>query len=597
MSAPIFRVGKMKAMGRSTPQSVQGHLARTSPTRNADTARTARNVWLVGGPDQDLGAAIRGVMQHAGIDPAGLRKDATIANDILLSISPEWFRPSDPCARGTYDEERLTAFRKEAERFLRRFGARLVTAVLHLDESTPHVQAVVVPVLRGKDNQGWRLSGSDMFDPAGLRALQQAWEDHMAPHGVGKRIRGSTARHNPIERFYAALDGFGEVDPVPALTLTDPPPRKLLEGSQSHSSRVGDWKVGEERRIRQKLTPLTIEAAKGRLYEAERRAADQLRGQVREQRHELIQARQEVALTKEEIAVLRRAPLNQVVAMLGYTGPVGPRENAIDVVRRVGDLDFNNAVAWLAQRFSVDVATTAVREAAERHVVAAAAGPVVLTKAERTKRQLVARQLDAVAAPAYRITTMFVKDGKKIAKNFGKSKQEEGEEYFYTKQEVLDLIPDLTNENYANRNVFVTPIDPHAWHIVVDDVKPNGLQSLAQRGFTPSVVVETSPSNYQAVLKIPKIETTPFESVNEVFKDLNRDLGDQRITALTHAFRLAGFENRKDKYRNEEGRYPWVNLAIAVNQMCRKTLALALEYARPAPVEQTELYGVTSPRS
>ena len=301
-------------------------------------------------------------------------------------------------------------------------------------------------------------------------------------------------------------------------------------------------------------------------------------------------------LSKEQVAALRRVPLNQVVAMLGHTGPVGPRENAIDLVKRVAELDFNSAIAWLAQRFDPSTAATAVREVAEREATAAAAGPAVFSKAERTKRQLVSQQLDALAAPAYRVTTMFTtEDGKKIGKNFGKAKVEGEQERFFTKNEVLDLIPDLTVENYANRNVFITPMDPHAWHVVVDDVKAGGLQSLDERGFAPAVVLETSPANFQAVLKIPRNGATPFEPVNAMFMDLNRDLGDERITALTHGFRLAGFENRKDKHRNGDGQYPWVKLVSTVNRMCRKTLALALEYARLGPVGQPGLENVIPP--
>ena len=108
---------------------------------------------------------------------------------------------------------------------------------------------------------------------------------------------------------------------------------------------------------------------------------------------------------------------------------------------------------------------------------------------------------------------------------------------------------------------------------MADDVKAGGLQSLDERGFAPAVVLETSPANFQAVLKIPRNGATPFEPVNAMFMDLNRDLGDERITALTHGFRLAGFENRKDKHRNGDGQYPWVKLVSAVNQMCRKTCA------------------------
>ncbi|RYG62639.1 hypothetical protein EON80_22740, partial [bacterium] len=196
MSAPILRVGKIKATGRSTPQSVDGHLCRSRPTPNADSSRTELNVWLVGSADEKMGDAIEKTLTNARIDPTKLRRDAVLANDVLLTVSPEWFRPSDPENQGTWDDARLKIFTAEAQAFLTKtFGKRVVKAVLHLDEATPHIQAVVVPLMRKKEGSGWRLSSRDMFDPTRLASLQQGWEDRLQPHGVGLRTKGSRATH------------------------------------------------------------------------------------------------------------------------------------------------------------------------------------------------------------------------------------------------------------------------------------------------------------------------------------------------------------------------------------------------------------------
>ena len=144
---PILRVGKIHAQGATTPASVGAHLARTRPTPGAEPSRTKQNVWLVG--SADLATSIADVMRKAGIDQTKLRKDAVVANDILLTVSPEWFRPDDPEAYGTWNDARLESFKAEAQAMLKKtFGARVVAAVLHLDEATPHIQAVIVPVMR-----------------------------------------------------------------------------------------------------------------------------------------------------------------------------------------------------------------------------------------------------------------------------------------------------------------------------------------------------------------------------------------------------------------------------------------------------------------
>jgi hypothetical protein len=574
MSKPILRVGKIKKMGTATAQSVQGHLARSRQTPNADPSRTPQNRWLVD-PGKSLENRIRDVMKKAGIDPDALRKDATIANDVLLSISPEWFRPDDPEARGTYDPKRLEIFQAEAEAFLKKtFGVRLVAAVLHLDEATPHIQAVVVPVMKQKDGNGWRLSGKDMFNPTSLGRLQQDWEDRLQPHGVGHRLKGSKARHTTLREYYGALDETRQnaVSTEP----TDPPIRGRVESETKYQNRLKDWKKAEEER----LQPLKVQAAQGRLHEAERLAAQQLRGEVAEKSRQLGEAYEQISLDKEQISALRKTPLNAVAAELGYAGEVWKKENAIDLVKRVGELSYNDAVQWLAQRFGASVAATAVREAALPELKAAEAGKPVFTPAEVVKVKALREQLTALSAPFYRLTVMDVRDGKKVAQNLGKS-PDGGPERFWTAQEVLGKIPELTRANARGGNIFITPIDDAVRHVLIDDLKPPQLDELRQRGYQPALVLETSPQNFQAVVKVPA--ALEKDASNEWFKDLNRDLGDEKITGLVHPMRLAGFQNRKEKHQTaDEGRRPFVRVVEAVNRMCSRAVAVIRQYGLEA---------------
>lgn len=587
---PICRVGKIKAMGRSTPNSVAGHLSRSRPTPNADPGRTPLNRWLVGTSETDLDASISDVLAKAKLDRSELRHDAVIANDILLSVSPEWFRPDDPEAYGTWDDARLKSFTAEAQIMLKRtFGARLVSAVLHLDESTPHIQAVVVPIMRCKnDKPGFRLSSKDMFGPAQLAQLQQEWEDQLRPHGVGSRTKGSKARHTTLRDYYSALEAFETEDERINVQISKPPSKPFLEASEAYQAKVAEWQKAETKRLNDELQPLVVEAARGRLYDAERRSATALRGELAAQGQELSQTRlaladalEKVEMTKEQRDALRRTPINSVATMLGYTGEIKKNENAIDLVKRVGELDYNQALTWLAQRFGPDVAATAVREQAEREVEEAIKAPAVFTKAEQFKIKTISSQLDALAAPAYRITvTTIIKakeageKDKKIGNNLGKSGDSEK---FYSRNEVLNLVPDLIKHNLRGGNILITPEDPAVHHVLIDDISSKGLDELASRGYTPSVVMETSPNNFQAILKVSS--EVSWDSMNEWFKDLNRDVGDVRITAPKHPMRLAGFENRKPHHQTEDGRFPWVRLVKAVNHFCTRSVEVIRAYS------------------
>lgn len=574
-SKPILRVGKIKATGRSTPQSVGGHLARSRPTPNADPARTSRNRWLIGSAELDLDQAIGEVMASAGIDRAALRKDATIANDVLLTVSPEWFRPDEPTKAGAYDDARVQAFAAEAESLLRKtFGARLVCAVLHLDEATPHIQAVLVPIMKGKtEGKRYRLSGKDMFNPETLTQLQQDWEDRMRKHGVGPRTKGSRARHTTLREYYGALEATRAIDGRSAIQLPPPPQKGLLEGQKAYQERFGQWEAAVGREIDERTSALAVEASRGRLYDSERRSNVAMRTELASQAGRLADAYVQMGLDQEAIDALRRTPINEVAAALGWTDPI-TTSNAIDLVKLAGELNYQQAVAWLAQRFDADLAATAVREHALPLAAAAADAAPVVTKAERAKAIQVRKQLDALAAPGYRITVMTERDGESFGKNLGK--RPEGGEEFYSRDQVVAMIPRLIGENARGGNVYVTPIDRGVRHVLVDDLSPSGLEELERRGYAPAAVMETSPSNFQAVLKVPA--DLPKEDVNEWFKDLNRDVGDPRITGLSHGFRLAGFQNRKAKHETPEGQFPFVRLHQAVNRICRRAIEVVQSY-------------------
>lgn len=569
---PILRVAKVKRRGRVTLSSVDGHLARTRPTKNADPTRTHLNQWWVGGPG-DLRADAQAKIAAAGIDRLALRKDATIANDILLSISPQWFRPLDPDAAGTWEPRRLAAFKREAIAFLKdQFPGVLISAVLHLDEATPHVHAVVVPLMPGPDGSNtMRLSGRDAFNPARLTALQNAWETRLSPLGVGPREKGSKAIHRPLKTFYRAANDAPE---VPTIIPDPPPPGRLLESSAKRVDRIATWQKAEARKAKKRLKPLADAAAKGALYEAERADGNALRGALVQEKRETRDLRaqvaalgQQVSASKEEVARLRGTPINDVAAALNYTGTIGPRENAIDLVKRAGGLDYAQAVAWLGHVFGPDSAAASVADTTRRNFIAE---PPALprTKADEVKLSAIGKQLDALSAPAYRVTLAKVIDDRKIGRNLGKAQDESEDERTFSKAEVIAMVPELTVQNALGWNILITPLDPAVRHVLLDDLSMPEILALRGRGYQPATILETSPDNHQVVIKVAS--DLDWNGTNEWFKEMNRQLGDERITGLLHPVRLAGFQNRKDKHAEAEGRFPFVRVRQAANVFCAR---------------------------
>lgn len=583
LSKPILRVSKIKKTGAATLKSVEGHLSRKSITPNADPARTRLNETLVGDPSRPLEDLVLSALNKCNIDPSKLRKDATIANDIIMSISPAWFRPDDPDASGTWDENRLQAFKAEAVAFLRKgFGPRLVRVDLHLDEATPHIHAIVVPILPNSDKSQFRLSGKDMFNPQRLTSMQEGWERAMSRHGVGPRLRGSKTSHVKLRDYYSAVEADQTMQHVKKLTVSTPPERGYLETKDQHATTVKEWKKAEEKRIRDELRPYAVQAAKGRLFEAEKLTAQAARSDASASRHALVKMAEdygnldgELQLAKEEINALRNVPIRDVAQRLEYDGAINPKENAIDLVKRVGGLNFQGSIAWLHANFGHRTTAAALSQYIENKPANA---PV--TKAERKKQSLVSNQLKALDAEGYRITVF--KDAR--GWNFGTSDKSLNKDIL-SAEDVIKSVPKLQELNHSGANIYVTPVDSLNHHILVDDLNNVTVTQLKNEGYKPAVLLETSPNNFQAVLRVPRAisgeiprEVTD-DAANMFFKDLNRARGDTKIVGLVHPLRLAGFTNRKAKYEDSKGQFPFVKLIEAVNVTCHKSVRMIKSYA------------------
>lgn len=134
----------------------------------------------------------------------------------------------------------------------------------------------------------------------------------------------------------------------------------------------------------------------------------------------------------------------------------------------------------------------------------------------------------------------------------------------WDKQTLLRSVSWLRYQNSQGRNIYVRPKGEHPLSMV-DDLTAEAIQQMKQQGFEPCVVVETSPGNFQAWLNhgkvLPKAESTLAARLLA-----ERFGGDQGAADWRHFGRLAGFTNRKEKYRQENGRYPFVRLIEAEPQ-------------------------------
>ena len=126
---------------------------------------------------------------------------------------------------------------------------------------------------------------------------------------------------------------------------------------------------------------------------------------------------------------------------------------------------------------------------------------------------------------------------------------------------LLKAIPWLKFQNRDGRNIYIRPKDEHALSLV-DDLTPTALYRMKASGFQPAIVIETSPGNFQAWMNHGRVLPRQISSAaaRALAEQFGGDLGS---ADWRHYGRLAGFTNRKEKHRQEDGRFPFVRLVHA----------------------------------
>ena len=205
-----------KAKG-SADTGASDHIERKTTPKNADPTRTHLNRELVHFPD---GVADRTEAISHRIRTAGIKR----------KITPDQVRAIRIVLSGTHedmvrvqDEGRLDEWCGDNLQWLRRtFGKEnTVSAVLHMDEHTPHIHATVVPIVTGerrkakkqaegrrtyrKKSNAVRLCADDLLTREKLVAYHDSYAATMAKYGLQRGIRGSEARHTTTAQYYRDL--------------------------------------------------------------------------------------------------------------------------------------------------------------------------------------------------------------------------------------------------------------------------------------------------------------------------------------------------------------------------------------------------------
>ncbi len=211
MGYVVFHMQK----SRGTDSGTSAHIERKVKPSNADEERTHLNRRLVEYPDgiQTRTQAIQHRLETAGLTRK-VGKNQVRAIRIMLSGSP------DDMQR-IVREGRLDEWCADNMKYLAAtFGKEnIVSADLHLDETSPHIHATLVPIVtterkrkkqearaakryRTKSAARPRLCADEVMSRAKLKEYQDTYATAMSKYGLQRGIDGSKARHVTTREFY-----------------------------------------------------------------------------------------------------------------------------------------------------------------------------------------------------------------------------------------------------------------------------------------------------------------------------------------------------------------------------------------------------------
>lgn len=345
MPHAIARIAKLKS-GNVGASGLHTGRARQTPNANPEIT----NIRFIGQPDSPDLPSLETIVRDR-IGQQTIRKNAVLCVEMLLTASPEYFRPDDPSKAGYYEPEKLADFRASVHSWLdNEYGDRIVRAELHLDESTPHIHAYLVPLdERGKLNCRGIFGGRQK-----LSQFQDSFANAMSPLGLERGIKGSKAKHTKIQHYYAAINQS---------------PEQTLDKS-TIDYQLADRQRAIKDKEQAEITAKLLARDKENLQQQLNQAQIKLKTQAKE----LNKWKQKYADIANQV---RDLPLKDVAYELGLEPDPKDKHKyqnehhtisitgskfydwlemkggggAIDLVMHVNEYDYKQSVAWLGDRF------------------------------------------------------------------------------------------------------------------------------------------------------------------------------------------------------------------------------------------------------
>ena len=204
MSYLVFHMDKFK---KEAVRGIQSHNTRERESHSnpdIDYSRSPGNYELLDGASPDYARAVQNRIDDLLLTKA-VRRDAVHMCGLIVSSDREFFRKAGP--------EETRRFFEESKAFLTEFVGKenVISAMVHMDEKTPHMHFLHVPVT--KDG---RLNANSIYTRASLKILQTEFHRHL--HSKGFDIQrgveqepGSKKKHLDTREFKQQQEALNAV--------------------------------------------------------------------------------------------------------------------------------------------------------------------------------------------------------------------------------------------------------------------------------------------------------------------------------------------------------------------------------------------------
>lgn len=253
------------------------HIERSVDPPNADKSRTHLNRELIEFPSgvTNRTQAIQHRIKTAGI----FRK---ITSDQVKVIRVNVSGSHEDMMR-IVNEGRINEWcRDNVDYFKREFGEKnIVSAVLHMDEKTPHIHIALVPIVTGKrrkakegslEKETIRLCADDILTKTKMKGYQDSYALAMAKYGLKRGIEGSKAKHRTTAQYY----------------------RDTLEKGQAMEEKIGRLEQQEQKGIQTVKLVQEKETAEQQRLAALQAENDKKQMEIEEKQKQLRQVKNEI---------------------------------------------------------------------------------------------------------------------------------------------------------------------------------------------------------------------------------------------------------------------------------------------------------------